>query len=586
MLGSAILGAQVQPSNRFQLVSPLPSIEWARIDLDMASVGAAQRIAGQRGLQGRVLWIDGTANMNACSSEERIVALIERVAKTGFNTIVYDVKPIVGYTLYPSQLTERLPRWKGQSMPVDFDPLAVLLREGKRRGLSVLVALNAFSEGHSFAKRDEKLPNSQFGHPGWGYGKRELQTWQYVARPTLTISSGSAIAVDPKLNSSDKGSLIRVFDRVPVDTGQIEWSVVVDAFGRVLRSGPGVQAVADGQALWVGQGEGAQTLRGVGGWLRVGSEATFAPIEDNQTQIPLMMNPHHPQVQERALAFLREVATNYAVDGILYDDRLRFGGLNADFSELTRRQFEERVGKPVQWPDDVFRFTYGPKLEVGIRPGPLFDAWLTFRADAMRNWVERARGEVRNARSSVRFGIYAGSWYGDYVRYGANYGSTDLEAGFPFLRRAYQATGFAGKLDLLITGCYYPVPTIFDALQLDRPPGRTVEAAGILSNRVARDRTWTYAGIMLSDYAGRPDALERALQAAVATTQGVMVFDLSHDIDTWWPTLERAFKKPARPPHMDQSAFEAMYTLRSCWEKNGVKDPPFPLFEGAPGAGF
>src|SRR5690606_28370056 len=154
---------------------------------------------------------------------------------------------------------------------------------------------------------------------------------------------------------------------------------------------------------------------------------------ENQTQIPLMMNPHDVRNVERAGEFVREVATNYDIDGILYDDRLRFGGMNTDFSESTREEFEKKIGANLKWPSDVFEFTVRPDLVQGIRPGPYFDAWLAFRAKAMTDAVGFLRGEMREIRPQAQFGVYAGSWYGDYVKYGANYASREISAGFPFL---------------------------------------------------------------------------------------------------------------------------------------------------------
>ena len=45
-----------------------------------------------------------------------------------------------------------------------------------------------------------------------------------------------------------------------------------------------------------------------------------------------MTNPHSPEVRQRFLNMLTEVAQTYAVDGFIFDDRLRYASLNADFS--------------------------------------------------------------------------------------------------------------------------------------------------------------------------------------------------------------------------------------------------------------
>ena len=67
-------------------------------------VGIAQQTARARGVQGRVMWIDGTANLSRVNTAEKIAALMAQLRSAGFNTIVFDVKPIVGLTLYPEQV--------------------------------------------------------------------------------------------------------------------------------------------------------------------------------------------------------------------------------------------------------------------------------------------------------------------------------------------------------------------------------------------------------------------------------------------------------------------------------------------------
>jgi hypothetical protein len=210
---------------------------------------------------------------------------------------------------------------------------------------------------------------------------------------------------------------------------------------------------------------------------------------------------------------------------------------------------------------------------------------MAFRADTMTAFVKEAAALAH--KSDRLFGVYAGSWYGDYAQYGSNYGSDALSAGFGFMTPSYRRAGFASAIDFLITGCYYPVATMQEAVERGLPPGRSVEAGGILTNRVARDQTWGYAGVMLADYARNPDKLAEVLQAASFTTQGVMVFDYSHDIDKFIPILKKAFKTPSRGiPHEHPQAVKNAMKTRAKWAKLGYKDAPFPILEGAPGAGF
>lgn len=578
------------PTGRFQLATPLPTLAGVLLDVLGNGVGVAQQTARANGLQGRMLWVDATANISRTNTREKVAAVVAKAKAVGFNTLVYDVKPIVGHTMYPTPLAPKLKAWKGVEMPVEFDPLQAMVEETRTQGMELLISLNAFSEGH----RDFKM-GLGYEHPEWQtvlYEPKPFVRASFATRPTFRVlSEANEVPAD--------GAALSVLTdavRIPAKVDPGARAVVVGGDGRVLAQGGAgdlkllaPSTPTGGSVVW-GWGAAAEYLRMYaqpGDVLEFDSTPEYVPIQDRpRQQIPLMVNPHSAEVQERELAILRDVVSRYAVDGVLYDDRLRLGGSNADFSPDTRRQFEAYVGRGLTWPDDVFRFAVHPDLSRGIVPGPYYDAWLTFRAQTMRNYVARARGVVTATRPGTLFGVYAGSWYGEYPAFGNNYASNALEAGFWFLTPAYQKTGFAPLLDMLVTGCYYKRATIAEAMAAGTPLGHTVEAAGQLSNRTARDETWTYAGIMLADYKDNPDQLRHVLQAACGSAQGVMVFDLSHEIDTYWPILEQAFRQPAKAPHQVPGLLAKVREKRKALDAAGVRDPSVPIHIGAAGAGF
>ncbi len=578
------------PTGRFQLSAPLPTLAGVILDVLGDSVGVAQQTARANGLQGRMLWVDGTANIVRTNTREKVAALVAKAKAVGFNTLVYDVKPIVGHTMYPTPLAPKLKEWKGVAMPEEFDPLKAMVEETRAQGMELLISLNAFSEGH----RDVQMGQG-YEHPEWQtilYEPKPFVRASFATRPTFKVlSEANEVPAD--------GSALSVLTdaaRIPIQVDAGARAVVVGPDGRVLAQGGAndLKALAPntptgGSVVW-GWGAAAEYLRlyaQPGDVLEFDSTPEYVPIAERpRQQIPLMVNPHSAAVQDRELALLRDVVTRYAVDGVLYDDRLRLGGSNADFSTDTRRQFEAYLGRGLSWPDDVFRFSVHPDLSRGVIPGPWYDAWLTFRAQTMRNYVARARATVLQARPGTLFGVYAGSWYGEYPAFGTNYASNTFEAGFWFLTPSYQKTGFAPLLDLLVTGCYYKRATIAQAMGAGTSLGQTVEAAGQLSNRAVRDDAWTYAGIMLADYKSNPDQLRVALQAACGSTQGVMVFDLSHDIDTFWPILEQAFRQPAKAPHQVAGLLAKVRDKRKALDAAGVRDPAVPIHIGASGAGF
>ena len=113
----------------------------------------------------------------------------------------------------------------------------------------------------------------------------------------------------------------------------------------------------------------------------------------------------------------------------MYDDRLRYAGMNADFSEMTRTQFEDKVGRKLTWPDDVFKYTLTPSLTRGLQPGPYYEQWMAFRASTIRDFVAKVRSLIQRERPGTLLGDYAGSWYGEYPSLGSNWASPAAEAG-------------------------------------------------------------------------------------------------------------------------------------------------------------
>ena len=539
MLPFAILAAQLSP--RFDLQTPLPGAPGLMVDTYVTGIGNAQQVARSRGLQARILWIDGTANLDRVSSEAKIVDLARTIHDSGFNTVVFDVKPISGQVLYKSQIAPKILEWKGKTLPADFDPLPVMIRECKRHGLSIFASLNAFSEGHRIFK------------VGPGYARPQEQTTLYEVRNVLRNSNGATFPVATKLDVAE-ANVINVSTKIPDIAGK-GFGVTLRPNGRsadgfFLEPGYGKPTIPKGGWFVYGTGKAADFLMSslrVGAKLNFDTEPVFVPISERpEQQIPLMMNPLDPRVRNYALDIVKEVSA-YHPDGIIYDDRLRFAGINADFSPVTRETFEKKVGQKLKWPDNVLKFTLNPNLVRGVRPGPFYDRWITFRAQTMTDFLRRVRQELP---AGQQLGVYAGSWYGEYSNLGSNWASPTAAPGFWYATPDYRLTGFAKDIDFLVTGCYYPVPTIYRAMEQGRNAGATVEAAGALSNQLVRDHTWTYAGIMLSDFKDNPEGLQDALSAACASTQGVMVFDLSHDIEPMWPIFRQAFSVPRSAPNM------------------------------------
>ena len=581
--------------------NPLPALPPIALDEGNNNVGIAQQTARARHLQARILWIDGTANMNAVNTPEKIAALALQIKTVGFNTVVLDVKPIVGYTMYPSKYAPKLTTWKDRSIPLEYDPLPDMVARCHENGLSLIVNMNAFSEGHRGDNNTVKRQGPGYDHPEW-------QTVLYTARTSVRAQSGATFAISQRVNPATQSGqaapgeneLTVITDIKSLPAKSMGFAVALDEGGKVIAQVEGNALSLLGSIPWkgayvVGEGAGAAWLRQnapIAATLALDSVPAYIPMSQAQEQVPLMVNPHRADVQSRMRDMLTEVCTNYAIDGVIFDDRFRYAGINADFSDETKRQFEAYLapvlnGKTVRWPDDVFRYDFAfPAMTKRVMPGPYYDAWLAFRALTLRNWLATAATTVKAIRPNATVSTYTGSWYGDYPALGANWAGDDFRAGFRFLTPTYMQTGYAGLCDWITTGCYYPTPTMSDALGLGKSVGATIEAAGQLSNRAVNDQAWVYAGINVADYLKQPETLKPALQAALATTQGVMIFDLSYFNDALWNVFAQSFHDPATAPHAVPGLLADVRRQHQARKVAGTPAPPVIIHNGTPGTGL
>ena len=75
-------------------------------------------------------------------------------------------------------------------------------------------------------------------------------------------------------------------------------------------------------------------------------------LQDPAGQDLNWLDPTHPAVRQRLVDSVREIATNYEVDGI-HLDFIRFPGLPQSLGPRTRARFEATAGKAAGWPECV-----------------------------------------------------------------------------------------------------------------------------------------------------------------------------------------------------------------------------------------
>lgn len=508
----------------------------------------ARALSANLNLQGRVMWVDATANIERIKTREGVRDIVERCKKANFTTIVVDVKPISGHVLYDSKIAAHLTDWKGKTYPV-FDTLAAFVDEGRRAGLEIAAAFNVFSEGHKHF------------HVGLAYSKRDWQSITYMVERAFVAQSGARLPVRAVDDPDDPSRMPVYKDDYVLEPAQAlgaQIAVALDEENRV--AGIIDAALLENEPLTAPEGGRMMIFSGPAReWatrhLRAGDRTRFealtrrVPVTEAGTEkVAAFINPLHPEARRHQIALMSEVARNYDVDAIVFD-RMRYANIYNDYGDLTRAAFEKWLGKPVnRWPEDVIQFD--PIPGEPMRRGPLFKPWLEFRARVVREFVREVTETLRAVKPTIQFGTYVGSWFTAYYGVGVNWGSEKFPVTTGWASPNYNQAGYAEFLDWISTGCYYRIPTRLEARAQRREEGGTVEAAAELSMVAVANSAPVYAGLYALNYQDQPEAFARAIAIAAQRSQGVMIFDLSYIYDYgWWNVLEQAFAQPTTPPH-------------------------------------
>lgn len=503
------------------------------------------------GLEGRVIWVDGSANLKWLVDRDQIRSFVAKCRDSGINLIVFDVKPISGYVLYHSNIAPRTVEWRGVKVPPEMDILQVFLDEAHDVGLQVHVAINVLSEGHKYF------------NAGPAYDRPDWQMIAYGSKRTLILPNGSRFELD-RFDRPPPPNGIAAYMRSAAPIPPPDRSYAYAMLDESMR----VNSVVDGQFVtepvrpengnWVliADGEAAlsfEKLTSLGVGLRLESMPVLQKIADSDTEgVAVFVNPLHPDVRSRLLSIVRELCENYPIDGFVLD-RGRWANVYTDFSDLSRTAFESKYGRITNFPQDILRVPDLPRQP--YQQGSRFAQWVQFRAEVIRDLVLEIRQTVDSIRP-MPLGAYVGSWYPIYYELGVNWGSDALEKPYSFVDATYRFTSYLDNMDYLMPGCYYNVPFMADAAYYDTDEVRTVEGMTKRCMDWTAGSTFVYSGIYTDDYKNDPSGFERAIRAARTNSHGVMIFDASQIVEwDWWDTIRRGLgivdssKATAQAPH-------------------------------------
>ncbi|HKX16789.1 MAG TPA: alpha amylase family protein [bacterium] len=493
--------------------------------------------AASRRVPHHAMWIEPGANLKQLSTVEGVRAALDRAKAAGIDTIMPEAKNAWGYASYPSSFIPSIAdspiphSGAGGSYPPpaewyprDYDLLGTIIAEAHARGIKVDAAVNTFGEGYSPMRA-----GPSFTHPGF-------QATAYVAHRPVVSPNGSSYELTGVDVPRGQDQLVLYTRAAGAASPASRWGVeaaVTDGAVTEVRdraagdTDPGAVAIPANGYVLSGHGAAAAWVLDA---FKAGDRVTIGPVATRMEpssahNIFAFANPANPEVWNYELAAVHEIVSRYDVDGIVLD-RTRYDDLAEDFSDLSRAAFERTIGHPVaHWPEDIY--TYVPQgYWVTRKFGPLYRAWLGYRAHTIMAYTRAARAVAEAARPGVTVAMYVGSWYPVYYNEGVNWASPSVRPPYSWIGDAWVRSGLAPLLDYLMIGTYYRPVTIWEAIRRGDGAIISVQGSASLGVQLVHGDTPVLGSLLLTLYQGKPATFTRAIRMSDAVTHGTMLFDL------------------------------------------------------------
>lgn len=252
-------------------------------------------------------------------------------------------------------------------------------------------------------------------------------------------------------------------------------------------------------------------------------------------------NPLNATVQNYEISVINEFLDEYTVGGFIFD-KLRFYGIEADFSNETKNAFEGFLGSKIDWwPRDVFEWQLQDE-RWEIVPGDRFLDWVNFRAQSSKNIAAKLVQAVRRNAPSLQVGNFVGSWYPTYYEYGVNWASESHHPDENWAPSDYNKTSIAETFDYMVTGSFYPRVAMEDAEADNAEWWMSVEGGAELAKNVINDATPIYGALLVEQFKDDREKFKLALKTALEKTDGLFLTDLSHiQKNNYWGAIAAVF---------------------------------------------
>jgi len=242
-------------------------------------------------------------------------------------------------------------------------------------------------------------------------------------------------------------------------------------------------------------------------------------------------NPVNENVQNFLCDLLEDLASYNDLDGIILD-RGRFDEINSDFSDYTRKKFEEYLGYSIQkFPSDVMT----SDIKSGNLPAVLpvyFKQWLEFRVKTIHDFMEKARNRVKTKNPKISFGVYVGGWYSTYYGVGVNWASPTFNTSSAYPKWAsakYQNFGYADLMDVILIGAYASPTSVYGTNEwtiqgfCSRAKNLIKNDAIVVGGPDVGNGAWATTS---EDVINK--AITQSVDAAINACDGYFLFDMIH----------------------------------------------------------
>jgi uncharacterized lipoprotein YddW (UPF0748 family) len=242
-------------------------------------------------------------------------------------------------------------------------------------------------------------------------------------------------------------------------------------------------------------------------------------------------NPANDEVQDYLCDMLEDLAAYQDLDGIILD-RGRFDGFDSDFSEYSKKEFEDFLGYSVQnFPADVMEHS----MTSGSLPASLptyFKQWLEFRVKVIHDFMEKAQIRVKAVNPDIQFGVYVGGWYSSYYGVGVNWASPNYNTASDYPKWAtasYKNYGYADHMDIILIGAYAAPTRVYGTTEwtiqgfCSRAANKIKDEAIVIGGPDVGNGDWATSSNEVTS-----QAIIQSVDAAMNACDGYFLFDMIH----------------------------------------------------------